>query len=104
LLEAMAAGLAIIATPAGAAADLLEDDENALVVPFADTVALAAGIERMLEDVVLRQRLGAAAQQRAATFEWPRVNADFAACLLAAVQRRAASKDRHTAVSEDVLH
>ena len=41
LLEAMASGLPVVATPAGAAPDLLQQDVTGLVVPFADAAALA---------------------------------------------------------------
>ena len=102
LLEAMAAGLAIVATPAGAAADLLEHGGNALLVPCADAAALADGVERMLDDAPLRQRLGSAAQQRAATFESARVNVEFTTRLLDVVQSHAASQGPHAAIDDAV--
>jgi glycosyltransferase involved in cell wall biosynthesis len=59
LLEAMSWELAVIATPVGAIPDVIVDGENGLLVPVADTAALAAAMLRLLEDPALRQRLAA---------------------------------------------
>jgi glycosyltransferase involved in cell wall biosynthesis len=85
LLEAMASGLPVIATPAGAAADLLQHGVNALVVPFADAPALIESIDRLIDRADLRQQLGAAARATAAGYEWDAVNECFARELLATV-------------------
>lgn len=82
LLEGMAAGLAVVATPAGAASDLLADRSNALIVPFRDGRALASAVEELIGDDALRARLGAAARETASAYTWDRVNADYAAHLL----------------------
>ena len=57
LLEAMAAGTPVVSTPVGGIAELLEDGEAGLLVPPRDPVALAAAIERLLDDEALRARL-----------------------------------------------
>ena len=103
LLEAMAAGLAIVATPAGAAADLLQRDENAVVVPRADAVALATGVERVLDQPSLRERLGRTAQQHARAYEWTLINSRFAACLVDAVNRRAETAERCALVGTNAI-
>jgi glycosyltransferase involved in cell wall biosynthesis len=66
LLEAMAAGLAIVAgdTPGNRA--VLSDGREGLLVPAADRGALSAAIARLLQHHDLAARLGAAARQRAA--------------------------------------
>jgi glycosyltransferase involved in cell wall biosynthesis len=79
LLEAMAAALPVIATPAGAAPDLFQDDVNAVLVPFADAPALAGAAARLIDDPALRHRLGTAAQSTARHYTWDTVNAVFAA-------------------------
>jgi glycosyltransferase involved in cell wall biosynthesis len=94
LLEAMAAGLAIVATPAGAAADLLEHNTNAVVVPCADALALAVGVERVLDQPSLRERLGRTAQQHARAYESPRATSRLAACLVGAVGRHTETAGR----------
>jgi glycosyltransferase involved in cell wall biosynthesis len=62
LLEAMAAGLPIVSTAAGGAAELVSNDETALVVDCRDPRALSRAIGRLLEDPPLAGRLAAAAQ------------------------------------------
>jgi glycosyltransferase involved in cell wall biosynthesis len=63
--EALSAGLAIVSTATGGAAELLSDGENALVVPPGDAEALAAALERLISDPALRARLGAGARATA---------------------------------------
>lgn len=57
-IEAMAAGLPVIATDTGGTPDLVTPGETALLIPPADEVALAAAIHRVAEDGELAQRLG----------------------------------------------
>lgn len=71
LLEAMAYGLAIVATEVGGVPDVLEDGVDALLVAPGDPAALGAALARLAEDGGLRERLGAAARSRA-----ERLNAD----------------------------
>ena len=59
LLEAMAAGLPIVATAVGGIAEMVEDNQTALLVPSQDPQALAAAIARVLKDRDLAQRLAA---------------------------------------------
>src|SRR5262249_38414399 len=63
--EAMAHGRAVVVTPVGGMRDLVEDGVNGLVVPVGDAPALRAALERLLADVDLRRRLGAAAGETA---------------------------------------
>jgi glycosyltransferase involved in cell wall biosynthesis len=68
LLEAMAWGLAPLCTPVGAIPELVQHEANGLLTPPHDPGALAAGIERLALDPVLRARLGAAARERVEPF------------------------------------
>lgn len=61
LLEAMAAGLACIATPVGAVPEVASDGRNAVLVPKNDAEALAGRLHLLATDRPLRERLGAAA-------------------------------------------
>jgi glycosyltransferase involved in cell wall biosynthesis len=63
LLEAMAAGAAVVATRVGGTPEALIDGETGLLVPPADTVALAAAATHLLEAPDLARRLGLAARQ-----------------------------------------
>jgi glycosyltransferase involved in cell wall biosynthesis len=64
ILEAMAAGLPVLATPVGAIADVVEDGEHGILVPPDDVETLADAITRLAADAGLRERLGTAAQDR----------------------------------------
>ncbi len=65
-LEAMAAGIPLVASRVGGLADMLRDGETALLVPPNDPDALAAALSRLRSDARLRQKLadGAAALVR----------------------------------------
>ncbi len=69
LLEAMSAGLAILAADVGGVPDVVRDGVEALLVAPGDEAALAAGLARLAADPELRDRLGAAARARAATLD-----------------------------------
>ncbi len=64
VLEAMAAGAPIVATKVGGVPDIVESEVHALLVPPSQPGALAAAIQRVLEDGALRQRLVDASRQR----------------------------------------
>ena len=63
--QAMAYGRPVVATPVGGLADAVVDGETGLLVPPRDPAALRAALERLLEDPLLRARLGDAARRRA---------------------------------------
>lgn len=65
LLEQMMAGLAIVATNVGDTAQAIEHEKTGLLIPPKNEEALAAALRRLLTDVPLRRRLGAAARERA---------------------------------------
>ena len=60
-LEAMAAGIPLIASRVGGLAEMLTDSETALLVPPNDPDALAAALSRLQSDRRLRAKLAAAA-------------------------------------------
>jgi glycosyltransferase involved in cell wall biosynthesis len=69
LMEASALGLPIVATRVGGVADTFHDGIDAVLVPPGSPRALADGIERVIEDPLLRARLHAAASAHAVDFE-----------------------------------
>jgi glycogen synthase len=71
LIEAMAAGLPVVATRVGGTADLVKDGVNGLLVAPRDPAALAAAISRVLDDPAMATRLSSAARRTAAAYAWP---------------------------------
>ena len=65
LIEAMATGLAIVASDVGGIPEVVARGREAVLVPAASPTALAAAIRALLDDPVRRAALGAAAQRRA---------------------------------------
>ena len=63
VLEAMAAGLAMVATSVGGVPEIITNEVSGLLVPPNDPQALSAAILRLLRDDELRQRLAAAGQE-----------------------------------------
>ena len=59
VVEAMLAGLPVVATPVGSVAEAVRDGETGLLVPQDDPAALAAALVRLRDDPALRERLGA---------------------------------------------
>jgi len=58
VLEAMAAGLPVVATRIGGHEDIITDGETGVLVAPADPQALAAALQGLLDDLERRQRLG----------------------------------------------
>jgi glycosyltransferase involved in cell wall biosynthesis len=87
LFEYLAAGRAVIASRVGVAAEVLTDDESALLVPGGDAPELARALATLLDDGALRRRLG----ERAAALCHERLTgARVAASLLDHYRRLAA--------------
>ena len=63
ILEAFACGIAVVATPVGAVADVIAHESNGLLVPAGDVDALTCALRRLIEDGKLREALGAAAKR-----------------------------------------
>ncbi len=74
ILEAMAAGLAVVSTHSVGVSDCLRDGENGLMVEPGDVPALAAALTRMVRDEGLRQRLAdAALEECRRVYSWTAV-------------------------------
>jgi len=63
LVEAMASGLVVVGTATGGAAEILQDGENALVFPPADSASLAARLNQLVEQPDLHRNLVETARQ-----------------------------------------
>ena len=67
LLEAMAAGLPVVATAIPGNTDVISDGRDGILVEAEDPASLADGIERLLDDGDLRARLGREARRTIAS-------------------------------------
>jgi glycosyltransferase involved in cell wall biosynthesis len=89
LLEAGAAGCAMVATAAGGAVEIVIDGMTGLLVPVNDVDALAGALGRLVADPDLRVSLGMAARRHVAeAFGMDRFVAEFATLYEDAVDRR----------------
>ena len=80
-IEAMAAGLPVVATRTEGSGQLFTEDTG-LVVPIGDVPAMTEAIARLAQDPALRAQMGAAARVRAlAEFSHQRMCAELAGLL-----------------------
>lgn len=78
-IEAMAAGLAVVATDAGGARDQIVHGETGLLVPRGDAAALGEAIAELAHDQARREAFGRAAHERAkARYDVQRMARDYA--------------------------
>jgi len=72
VLEAMAARRAVVSSAVGGTDEVVVDGESGLLVPPGDAAALAAALQRLLDDPGLRESLGANARERVEKLFTPR--------------------------------
>jgi glycosyltransferase involved in cell wall biosynthesis len=69
VLDAMAAGVPVAATAGGGIPEMIEHEVTGLLAPVGDGTALAAAIDRLLDDPALARRLAVAARVRVRDFD-----------------------------------
>jgi len=74
LLEAMAAGRAIVASNIEGYASVVTHNVEGILVPPKDTAALSHALVHLLADEDLRRQMGERARVRAEQFSWARVS------------------------------
>lgn len=79
LVEAMAAGVPVIASDIAGYGEVVRDRLDGILVPPGDAGALAAALREVLADPELAGRLVGAGRERAATFDWSVVAAELEA-------------------------
>lgn len=85
ILEAMAAGVPVVATGQGAVADAVRDGETGVLVPPGRADALADGIRRLAVDREARERMGRAGRLRYLECFTPERNVERLAAVLDAL-------------------
>lgn len=85
LVEAMAAGLPVVATDIPGYREVVRADEDGLLVPPEDPAATAGAIRRLLEDPDLAGRLAKAGRIRAERYSWDAVTREVEAAYEEAV-------------------
>ena len=76
-LEGWRAGTPVIVTARGGAPEFVEDGVSGLVADPEDTTALAAALDRVLSDPVLRERLARSGRERVGQFAWSTIRAQY---------------------------
>ena len=89
LLEAMLAGLPVVATDVGSVAEAVQDGETGLLVPPDDVQALNEALHTLLDDPDLRRKLGDAGRARALEFSPARMAREFEALYAEVLGRHA---------------
>jgi len=87
VLEALAAGRPVIATPVGAVPEVVEDGVNGRLVPEGDVGALRRGMEELLDDATW-SRMASQTRPSVARFGWPQLVDRVEAALLEVAARR----------------
>ena len=102
-MEAMSAGLPVVASALSGIPELVVDGVSGLTVRPGDSDAIAASLRRLAEDPDLRTRLGAAARERvSAEFDVDR-NAARLVARFAATAGGGAAADRRSAGAPGTL-
>jgi glycosyltransferase involved in cell wall biosynthesis len=97
VVEAMAAGLPVVATRAGAFPETVEDGRSGLLVERGDVDGLAGALARLLARPDLRRRMAAAGRERAfRLFTWPAIARQLEEAYASARQASAKARARST--------
>jgi 2-deoxystreptamine N-acetyl-D-glucosaminyltransferase/2-deoxystreptamine glucosyltransferase len=77
ILEAMAAGKAVISTNVGGVPEVIADGMNGLLVPVGDINALAEAMVRVTTNPTLAARLADAAGKSIGRYDWERISQEY---------------------------
>lgn len=77
MLEALAAGLPIVATDTGGTKELVRDGENGSIVRMKDEKDIADKIGKLIDDQELREKMSRKSRQRAEELSWKNVANEY---------------------------
>jgi len=93
VIEAMACGLCVVSTDVGGIPYLLDDGQDAMLVPPGDVRAMAAAVRRILTDGELARRLSHNARCKVEPFDWSVILLEWEALFNSAITHH----ERHSA-------
>lgn len=79
ILEAMASGLPVVSTGVGDIVNMIEDGVSGTIVPEKNPAAMAAAVERLLENPDRARAMAACAYHRLDRYSWTRVGGQWSA-------------------------
>ncbi len=94
VIEAMAAGRAVVAVRSDVLADIVQDGETSLLVP-PDPRAFAEAVRSLLQNPARRTAMGGRGREAAAAFQQDRITDRLIGVYEAAVERRGAVASQH---------
>ena len=68
MLEALSAGIPVIATDVGSVGEVISNGEDGIIVPSRDVLSLVMAIEKVLSDKTLAERLAKNGKKKASLF------------------------------------
>tara|TARA_B110001454_G_scaffold75831_1_gene73382 strand:+ start:3317 stop:4477 length:1161 start_codon:yes stop_codon:yes gene_type:complete len=78
LMEAMSAHLPVIASDIAGYSYVVRNEKEGILVPAENVTALSAAMIRLIDDPILRRRLGENGRMRVAEFDWSHISARIA--------------------------
>lgn len=90
-LEAMSAGLPVVATSVGGVPEIVLDGETGLIVPPGDAAALERAIRSLIENPATARKMGEAGRSRYETYFTPEKVAGMIGRLIARVVEQASA-------------
>ena len=88
LVEAMAAGLPVVASDIDGWREVVRHGIDGLLVPPSDPAALAVAVRRVLDDPALAAKLSAAGRERSERYRWETVAEEIEAAYRDAIASR----------------
>ena len=87
-IEAMAAGLPILATDVPGNRDIVTDNGCGILVPCEDPDGMAAGLKTMIEDAPLRDGFAEISKRRSCRYDWSHIAEEYEAVFFKVIKNK----------------